>query len=91
MRPRECMNSFSHHHYLAMLPLVCFARQLRKKGEVDLHEKNMFIPLLLEANHSYDRGLPLFFPTDSHPWSLSYLLQNHVSSCQAIGAYAQEV
>lgn len=26
MRLRECMNSFfSHHHYLAMLPLVCFS------------------------------------------------------------------
>ena len=23
--------------------------------------------IILEANHSYNRGVPLFFPTDSHP------------------------
>ena len=34
---------------------------------------------LVEANPSQNHGVPLFFQTDSHPSSLSDLLQNHMS------------
>ena len=34
---------------------------------------------ILEANHSKNHGIPLFFPTYSHPLSLSDLLQNHMN------------
>ena len=46
---------------------------------------------LLEANHSYNFGLPLFFLTDSHPLSLSDLLQNHMSTSHTIITHEQEV
>ena len=45
----------------------------------------------LEANHSQNFGLPLYFPTDRHPLSLSDLLQNHMSTSNFIRAHAQEV
>ena len=35
--------------------------------------------------------VPLFFPTDSHPLSLSDLLQNNMSTSHTIRAHAQEV
>ena len=37
----------------------------------------------LEANHSYNCGLPLFFPTDSHPQSLSDLFQTSYACASA--------
>ena len=45
----------------------------------------------LEANHSKNRGVPLFFLTDNHPKSLSDLLQNHLNTSHTIRAHAQEV
>ena len=45
----------------------------------------------LEANHSRNRGVPLFFPTDRYPKSLSDLLQTHMSTSHNIRAHAQEV
>ena len=47
--------------------------------------------LRLEANHSQNRGLPLFFPTDSRPQSLFDLLQYLISTSHTIRAHAQEV
>ena len=46
---------------------------------------------MLEANQSQNRGVPLFFPTDSHPESLFDLLQNDMSTSRTMKAYAQEV
>ena len=57
-----------------------------------------FIAMLLycsivtvEANHSLNHGLPLFFQTDSHPYSLCDLLQNYMNTSHTIKAYAQGV
>ena len=47
--------------------------------------------LFLEANHSENRVLPLFFATDIHPESLTVLLQNHMRTIYTITAHAQEV
>ena len=46
--------------------------------------------LKLEATHSQNSGIPLFFPTDSHPQSLLDLLQNYMSTIHTITAHAQE-
>ena len=42
--------------------------------DVQVNHKNFHIPttndcsyMYVEANHSLNRGVPLFFPTDSHP------------------------
>ena len=54
-------------------------------GFIEICSPRKFVPgmpkrLQLEANHSYNRGVPLFLPTDDHPLSLSDLLQNHTST-----------
>ena len=45
----------------------------------------------LESNDSCNYVLPLFFPTDSHPYSLSDLVQNHMNTSHTIRAHAQKV
>ena len=57
-----------------------------------LNTRNVGISFdFLEANQSWNRGVPLFFPTDSHPLSLSDLLWNRMPTGHAIRAHAQEV
>ena len=52
--------------------------KVRKKYSI--FKESPFLLHFLEANHSYNCGLPFFFPTDRHPESLSDLSQTSFAS-----------
>ena len=54
-----------------------------------LKKTGILFLLLLEANHFYNRGVPLFFATDSHP-NLC-LIYFKISHSHTIRVHAQEV
>ena len=75
--------SFSNQTIIINYKAIFFNRNHRCK-------ENQYV-YSIEANHSENRGVPLLFQTDSHPYSLSDLLQNHMSTSHTIRAHAKEV